>query len=101
MWKIFKKKNEIKKRDPLIVNNEKLILGSTLSGKTPVLISGLDLYYLLVLLNDKQITIIELGKQTLYEGIASDYTRERVKYEVIQFEKIFYDNSYSIIVKRI
>ncbi|MHB7981965.1 hypothetical protein CF067_20365 [Clostridium sporogenes] len=101
MWKIFKKKNGIKQQESLVIDNEKLILGSTLSGKTPMLINGLDLYYLLLLLNGKQITIIEVGKQTLYEGNASDYNCEKVKYEVIHLEKIHYDNSYTIIVKRI
>lgn len=101
MWKIFKNKNKIEQQEPLIMDNEKLILGSTLSGKTPMLINGLDLYYLLLLLKGEQITIIELGKQTLYEGNESDYNCERVKYEVIKFEKIHYDNSYTIIVKRI
>lgn len=98
---MFKKKNKIEQQEPLIMDNEKLILGSTLSGKTPMIINGLDLYYLILLLNGKQITIIEIGEQTLYEGNASDYNCKRVKYEVIRFEKIHYDNSCAITVKKI
>lgn len=100
MWKILKKKNEINKREQLIVDNEKLTLGSTLSGKTRMLIKGFDLYDLLTVLKDKQITI-KTGKQTLYKGIACDYNCKRVEYVVIHFEKILCDNSYSIIVKKI
>lgn len=66
-----------------------------------MLINGLDLYYLILLLRGNQITILELGNKTLYEGNASDCNYKRVEYEVIKFEKIHYDNSYMIIVKRI
>ena len=62
-------------------------------------IIGLDLYYLILLLQGKQITIIELGNKTLYEGNASDCNYERVEYEVIKFEKIHYDNSYLFALK--
>lgn len=98
---MFKKKNIIENSNPSIIDSENLIIGSTFSGKMPMLINGLDLYYLLLLLKGNQITILELGNKTLYEGNASDCNYKRVEYEVIKFEKIHYDNSYMITVKRI
>lgn len=97
---MFNKKNKIEQSKSLVIDDEKLILGSTFSGKMPMIVNGLDLYYLIVLLQGKQITITELGDQPLYEGNASDYNYKRVEYEVIKFEKIHYDNSYMIIVKK-
>lgn len=99
MLKIFRKKDTLGKHKP-IIDNENLILGSTLSVKTPM-INGLDLYFLLHLLSNTKITIIELSEntQTLYKGNAKNYNCERAKYEVIQFEKVYYDNSYMITVK--
>ena len=98
---MFKKKNKIKNSNQSIIDTENLIIGSTFSGKMPMIINGLDLYYLILLLQGKQITIIELGNKTLYEGNASDCNYERVEYEVIKFEKIHYDNSYTITVRTI
>lgn len=98
---MFKKKNKTEQNKSLVMDNEKFIVGSTLSGKMPMILNGLDLYYLIVLLQGKQITIIELGNRTLYEGNASDYDNKRVKYEVVKFEKIYYDNSYVIIVLKV
>lgn len=98
---MFKKKNKIKQSKSLVIDDEKLIIGSTFSGKMPMIINGLDLYYLIVLLQGKQIVIIELGNKILYEGNASNYNYKRVEYEVIKFEKIHFDNSYEIIVKKI
>lgn len=59
---------------------------------------GLDLYYLIVFLQDKQITIIELGNKVLYEGNSNNCNFKRAEYEVINLEKIHYDNSYIITV---
>lgn len=98
---MFKKKNTIENSNQSIIDSENLIIGSTFSGKIPMLINGLDLYYLILLLKGNQITILELGNKTLYEGNASDCNYKRVEYEVIKFEKIHYDNSYMITVKRI
>ena len=98
---MFKKKNTIENSNQSIIDSENLIIGSTFSGKIPMLINGLDLYYLILLLKGNQITIWELGNKTLYEGNASDCNYKRVEYEVIKFEKIHYDNSYMITVKRI
>ena len=98
---MFKKKNKIENRNQSIIDTENLIIGSTFSGKMPMIINGLDLYYLILLLQGKQITIIELGNKTLYEGNASDCNYERVEYEVIKFEKIHYDNSYTITVRKV
>lgn len=98
---MFKKKNTIENSNQSIIDSENLIIGSTFSGKMPMLVNGLDLYYLILLLKGNQITILELGNKTLYEGNASDCNYKRVEYEVIKFEKIHYDNSYMITVKRI
>lgn len=98
---MFKKKNTIENSNQSIIDSENLIIGSTFSGEIPMLINGLDLYYLILLLKGNQITILELGNKTLYEGNASDCNYKRVEYEVIKFEKIHYDNSYMITVKRI
>ena len=98
---MFKKKNKIENSNQSIIDTENLIIGSTFSGKMPMIIIGLDLYYLILLLQGKQITIIELGNKTLYEGNASDCNYERVEYEVIKFEKIHYDNSYTITVRKV
>ena len=98
---MFKKKNKIENSNQSIVDTENLIIGSTFSVKMPMIINGLDLYYLILLLQGKQITIIELGNKTLYEGNASDCNYERVEYEVIKFEKIHYDNSYTITVRKV
>ncbi|MDU2674008.1 MAG: hypothetical protein E7C50_00235 [Clostridium sp.] len=98
---MFKKKISIENINPSIIDSENLIIGSTFSGKIPILINGLDLYYLILLLKDNQITILELGNKTLYEGNANDCNYKRVEYEVIKFEKIHYDNSYMITVKKI
>ena len=98
---MFKKKNTIKNSNPSFIDSENLIIGSTFSGKMPMLINGLDLYYLILLLKGNKITILELGNKTLYEGNADDFNYKRVEYEVIKFEKIHYDNSYMITVKRI
>ena len=94
-------KNKIENSNQSIIDTENLIIGSTFSGKMPMIINGLDLYYLILLLQGKQITIIELGNKTLYEGNASDCNYERVEYEVIKFEKIHYDNSYTITVRKV
>ena len=98
---MFKKKNKIENSNQSIIDTENLIIVSTFSGKMPMIINGLDLYYLILLLQGKQITIIELGNKTLYEGNASDCNYERVEYEVIKFEKIHYDNSYTITVRKV
>ena len=98
---MFKKKNKIENSNQSIIDTENLIIGSTFWGKMPMIINGLDLYYLILLLQGKQITIIELGNKTLYEGNASDCNYERVEYEVIKFEKIHYDNSYTITVRKV
>ena len=98
---MFKKKNKIENSNQSIIDTENLIIGSTFSGKMPMIINGLVLYYLILLLQGKQITIIELGNKTLYEGNASDCNYERVEYEVIKFEKIHYDNSYTITVRKV
>ena len=98
---MFKKKNKIENSNPSIIDSENLIIGSTFSVKMPMIINGLDLYYLILLLQGKQITIIELGNKTLYEGNASDCNYKRVEYEVIKFEKIHYDNSYTITVRKV
>ena len=98
---MFKRKNKINNSKISIIDDENIILGSTLSGKVPRIINGLDLYYLIVLLHGKEITIIELGEKLLYEGNASDFNCKRVAYEVIKFEKIHYDNSYMITVKKL
>lgn len=98
---MFKKKNKIENSNQSIIDTENLIIGSTFSGKMPMIINGLYLYYLILLLQGKQITIIELGNKTLYEGNASDCNYERVEYEVIKFEKIHYDNSYTITVRKV
>ena len=98
---MFKKKNKIENSNQSIIDTENLIIGSTFSGKMPMIINGLDLYYLILLLQGKQITIIELVNKTLYEGNASDCNYERVEYEVIKFEKIHYDNSYTITVRKV
>ena len=98
---MFKKKNKIENSNQSIIDTENLIIGSTFSGKMPMIINGLALYYLILLLQGKQITIIELGNKTLYEGNASDCNYERVEYEVIKFEKIHYDNSYTITVRKV
>ena len=98
---MFKIKNKIENSNQSIIDTENLIIGSTFSGKMPMIINGLDLYYLILLLQGKQITIIELGNKTLYEGNASDCNYERVEYEVIKFEKIHYDNSYTITVRKV
>ena len=98
---MFKKKNKIENSNQSIIDSENLIIGSTISGKMPMIINGLDLYYLILLLQGNQITIIELGNKTLYEGNASDYNCKRVEYEVIKFEKIHYDNSYTITVRKV
>lgn len=98
---MFKKKNKIENSNQSIIDTENLIIGSTFSGKMPMIINGLDLYYLILLLQGKQITIIELGNKILYEGNASDCNYERVEYEVIKFEKIHYDNSYTITVRKV
>lgn len=98
---MFKKKNKIENSNQSIIDTENLIIGSTFLGKMPMIINGLDLYYLILLLQGKQITIIELGNKTLYEGNASDCNYERVEYEVIKFEKIHYDNSYTITVRKV
>lgn len=98
---MFKKKNKIENSNQSIIDSENLIISSTFSGKMPMIINGLDLYYLILLLQGKQITIIELGNKTLYEGNASDCNYKRVEYEVIKFEKIHYDNSYTITVRKV
>ena len=98
---MFKKKNKIENSNQSIIDSENLIISSTFSGKMPMIINGLDLYYLILLLQGKQITIIELGNKTLYEGNASDCNYKRVEYEVIKFENIHYDNSYTITVRKV
>lgn len=66
-------------------------------------VHGIDLSDLLEILKDKEITIIELSENTqiLYKGNAKNYNCERAKYEVIRFEKIYYDNRYMITVKNL
>lgn len=75
------------------------------SGKVfrDIVINGLDLFDLLKALKDKKIVIVELSEntQTLYEGNADNYNCERVKYEVLKFEKVIYDESYMIIVSNL
>ena len=60
---MFKKKNTIENSNQSIIDSENLIIGSTFSGKIPMLINGLDLYYLILLLKGNQITILELGNK--------------------------------------
>ena len=90
-----------KGKKSLLIDNNELVVGLTRSGKTPMLIGGLDLYYLIILLEGCQITIIELGKESLYEGDSINYKCKRLEYEVIKFEKVHYDNSYEITVKKL
>lgn len=90
-----------KSKKSLLIDNNELVVGLTRSGKTPMLIGGLDLYYLIILLEGCQITIIELGKESLYEGDSINYKCKRLEYEVIKFEKVHYDNSYEITVKKV
>ena len=65
---MFKKKNKIENSNQSIIDTENLIIGSTFSGKMPMIINGLDLYYLILLLQGKQITIIELGNKNRWEN---------------------------------
>lgn len=66
-------------------------------------INGLDLYDLLGILKNKEITIIELSEntQSLFEGNSAEYNCGRVKYEVLKFEKVIYDESYMITVRNL
>ena len=48
---MFKKKNKIENSNQSIIDTENLIIGSTFSGKMPMIINGLDLYYLILPLN--------------------------------------------------
>ena len=41
---MFKKKNKIENSNQSIIDTENLIIGSTFSGKMPMIINGLDLY---------------------------------------------------------
>ncbi len=86
-------------------DNEILTLGREGSGKVfkNIVINGLDLFDLLKALKDKKIAIVELSEnaQTLYEGNGDNYTCERVKYEVLKFEKVIYNESYMIIVRNL
>ncbi|WP_252249146.1 hypothetical protein [Clostridium sp. VAP23] len=82
-----------------------LTIGEEGSGKVfrYVAINGLDLYDLLEILKDKEISIIELSEntQSLFEGNSDKYNCERVKYEVLKFEKVIYDESYMITVRNL
>nr|WP_278678873.1 hypothetical protein [Clostridium paraputrificum] len=61
---------------------------------------GLDLYYLIKLLEGYPVTVIELGKEILYEGNSINYNCKSLEFEVIKLEKVYYDNSYEITVKK-
>lgn len=45
---MFKKKNKIENSNASIIDSKNLIIGSNFSGKTPMIINGLDLYYLML-----------------------------------------------------
>ncbi|WP_026883655.1 hypothetical protein [Clostridium akagii] len=63
----------------------------------------MDLKKLLIaFIENKVISIIELGTNAkcIFEGHSNKFDCEQGQYEVIKFDKIYFDNSYSIVVIR-